>query len=202
MTKLRDDRIERRKMTTLYPWRQHSDYPITCPLCHTLDVAHQITSHRRGGDLIEETYRCINGHRWTTSRRTDNEQPSSWHLSSSESPDPPRGIAAIHCPKCGHEAQYRGRLRGLSTCGRCGHSNEHVLRWPQDAYYAVEVDGKTLWAWTRDAAIALKAFIASDNREPSDYGEHERFLRHVPKQFLFAKHRDIAVRRLQGLLDS
>jgi hypothetical protein len=202
MTKSKDARPERRKMTTLHPWRQDSDYPIACPLCYTLDVTHQTTEHRQGGGLVEETYRCNNGHRWTTSRRAENEQPLGWHLGSDEFPIPPYRIAAIHCPKCGHEAEYRGWLRGVSTCDTCGNSNEHVLSWPEDAYYGVEVDSKILWAWTRDAAIALKEFIASDNREPRDYGGHDRFLRHIPKEFLLAKHRDIAVRRLQRLLDS
>jgi len=196
------DRPEKRTMTTLRPWRQRSDYPIACPLCHTLDVTHETTGYRHSGSSIEKMYHCINGHHWTTFGRADDEQPSSWYLTSDEPPDPPYGIAAIHCPKCGYEAEYCGWLRGVSTCGACGNSNEHILQWPKDAYYAVEVDGKTLWAWTRGAAIALKDFIASNNREPRDYTDHERFLRHIPKEFLLAKHRDAAVRRLQRLIDS
>ncbi len=202
MTKSQRDRPERRKMTTLYPWRQGSGYPIACPLCDTLDVTHETTGYKHGRNSIEKTYRCINGHYWTTFGRAEDEQPSSWYLTFDEPPDPPYGIAAIHCPKCGHEAEYRGWLRGAITCGACGNSKGHVLRWPEDAYYAVEVDGKMLWAWTRGAAIALKNFIASDHRETRDFGSNERFLRHIPKEFLLAKHRDIAVRRLQGLLDS
>lgn len=195
-------RLEKRKMTTLHPWQQRSDYPIACPLCHTLEVTHETTGYRHSGDFVEKTYYCINHHCWTTFGHTENEQPSSWYLTSDESPDPLSGIAAIHCPKCGHEAMYRGWLRGVSICGACGNSNEHVLQWPKDAYYAVEVDGKALWAWTRDATIALKDFIASNDREPSAYPGHERFLRHIPKEFLLAKHRELAVRRLQRLLDS
>ncbi len=122
-------------------------------------------------------------------------------------PDP--APVAIRCPKCGHEAIYRGQRypvrqekQGPCVCPSCGFNAEkHPLRWPEEAYYQCEIDGKILWAWSRGYAAALKDFLASGTREPRDYPGYEHFLFHVPKEFLFAKRRDTAVHRLTRLLN-
>src|SRR4051812_37541229 len=119
-------RRRKSKVRDLYPWRQRPTSPIARPLCRTLDVTHEATNQRYSGSLVDETYRCVNGHRWSVSRSVEEDRISSWSLLSGELP---YGVEVIRCPKCGEEAEYRGRYRGVCICGSCGYSKVHVLRW-------------------------------------------------------------------------
>lgn len=90
---------------------------------------------------------------------------------------------------------------GVCTCGSCGYRAKHILRWPENAFYKTEVRGQTLWAWDRDQAEALRAYIASTGRKFTGIARtHFWFLRHVPKHFLEVKHRTEALKKLDRLL--
>jgi predicted RNA-binding Zn-ribbon protein involved in translation (DUF1610 family) len=183
--------------------------PVACPSCGTYSVGFESADYHESHYAFD-IYRCINGHRWIMApNHMEGVAPAYLHnpkslglMVSDRSP------VAIRCPKCGHEAAYRGwrtligsANHGPCVCLSCGFNNErHPLKWPEEAYYQCEVDGKILWAWSRGYAAALKDFLASDTREPQNYPGYEDFLFHVPKDFLLAKHRDIAVRRLSRLL--
>jgi hypothetical protein len=87
-------------------------------------------------------------------------------------------------------------LRGVVKCEVCHHVAAHDLVWPKDAYYQWDIRGRTLWACSAGHALALRDYLASDDRDPARYGEFERSLRHLPKEFLTAKVRDEAVKRI------
>jgi len=90
---------------------------------------------------------------------------------------------------------------GVCTCGSCGYRAKHEFQWPEDAYYKTEVRGQMLWAWGRDEAEALRAYIASPDRKFTGIARtHFWFLRHVPKHFLEVKHRTEALKKLDRLL--
>lgn len=183
--------------------------PVRCPSCGTYSVGFECAEHTES-HYTWDIYRCINGHHWIMAPNHEkglppvfSHDPKSLGIMVSD-----RAPVAIRCPKCGHEAAYRGgRYRigrgshGPCVCPSCGYHNEkHPLQWPEEAYYQCEVNGKTLWAWSRGYAVALRDFLSSSTREPRDYPGYENFLFHVPKDFLLAKHRDTAVHRLVRLL--
>ena len=94
-----------------------------------------------------------------------------------------------------------GRRRddmGACVCGYCGTRALHRLNWPQDAYFACDVRGHTLWAWTRGHAQALKSYIESGDRKT--YPGYYLFLRHIPKVFLLAKNRETVSKKIQRML--
>ena len=65
-----------------------------------------------------------------------------------------------------------------------------------DAYYRWDAPGRTLWAWSAEHAVALRDYLASEDRNRATYGEFQGFLRKLPKEFLTAKVRDEAVKRI------
>ncbi|MBW3625566.1 MAG: hypothetical protein KY468_19400 [Armatimonadetes bacterium] len=94
------------------------------------------------------------------------------------------------------------RRKGNITCSECGKVGRHHLIWPDDAFYQCDVRGHTLWAWTRRHVTVLKAYIESREREVDahlPYG-FSNFILHVPKFFLLAKNRELAVKKLSNLL--
>jgi hypothetical protein len=88
------------------------------------------------------------------------------------------------------------RARGVAKCEQCHLVAAHDLAWPDDAYYQWEVRGQTLWAWSAEHAVALREYLASEDRDPTVYGEFADALRHLPKRFLTAKVRDEAVTKI------
>src|SRR5207302_1888960 len=91
---------------------------------------------------------------------------------------------------------------GVSSCSKCGYQSKHKLSWPDEAYYASDYRGQTLWAWTRGHAQALKSFVESNERNPWRYPGYVPFLFHVPKVFLLAKNRGAVSKRLRHMLES
>jgi len=71
---------------------------------------------------------------------------------------------------------------------------EHTLAWPDDAYWSWDIRGAVLWAWDIDHARRILEYIGGINRSrPASYD-----LRHIPKEFLTAKVRELAVKRISA----
>ena len=97
---------------------------------------------------------------------------------------------------------YHDDDRGVVSCARCVGRRRHTLRWPADAHYRFELPEGVLWAWSREGAEALIAYIDSTDRRPGEHGRGQYlFLRHIPTVFLRAKNRARVVRRLRRTLD-
>jgi len=96
-------------------------------------------------------------------------------------------------------ARLRRGLRqvGICRCGACGYLNRHVLDWPREAYFAVSLRGRTLWMRSREHAVALRGYVAADDRQRVPGA---RWLSRVPKEFLAARNRAPLVKRLDRLL--
>lgn len=81
---------------------------------------------------------------------------------------------------------------GLTQCGNCHHQSKHQLNWPQDAYWQWEIRGDTLWAWDRDHAESILAYV-QETRRPA---RTSLLLRYIPSHFLSAKVRDLVVQKI------
>ncbi len=91
----------------------------------------------------------------------------------------------------------QARPFGICRCGHCGYLNRHLLDWPREAFYAVSIRGRTLWMRSRDHAIALRRYVAAEDRNGVPGA---RFISRVPKEFLAARNRAELVKRLDRLL--
>lgn len=129
----------------------------------------------------------------------------------------------IICPKCGHRAVFRltagvspkhetpryregawhaaGPEWGVCQCDRCVSRTDHLLQWPNDAYWRTSVRGLDLWGHTRAEVSAMIAYVTSAERDLTRFPEHAYFLRHVPRPLLSAKRREEVVKRLSRLLE-
>lgn len=96
-------------------------------------------------------------------------------------------------------ARHRRDVRplGICRCGRCGHLGRHLLSWPAEAYHAVSVRGRTLWMYSRDHVLALRAYVASADRQNVPGA---KWLSRVPGEFLAARNRSLLVKKLDALL--
>ena len=88
------------------------------------------------------------------------------------------------------------RIIGVLCCSCCASRRKHVLDWPTDAYYRVEVAGGLIWAWDRQHVIRLVNYLSAEHLEPSVGW----FLRHIPKCFLLKRNRGKVVKALGALL--
>jgi hypothetical protein len=91
-------------------------------------------------------------------------------------------------------------LKGVVKCEHCHLVDAHDLAWPEDAYYQWEIRGHTLWAWSFEHAVVLRDYIGSDDRDAAKYRGYGYDLRRVPKEFLTAKVRAEAVKRISQSL--
>ncbi len=88
---------------------------------------------------------------------------------------------------------------GTAICDGCGHRQKHKLDWPTESFFQVEYRKARLWAFHRESAVALRKFIASDDRDPKKF-KWCSFLLHVPTHFLHHKARATILKRLDRLL--
>jgi hypothetical protein len=86
---------------------------------------------------------------------------------------------------------------GICRCGSCGYLNRHLLDWPAEAFYAVSIRGRTLWMWSREHVLSLRAYVAATDRARVPGA---RWLSRVPREFLAARNRDELVKKLDRLL--
>ena len=86
---------------------------------------------------------------------------------------------------------------GAVRCPSCATCRKHRLRWPDDAWYAVDVRGETLWARNAYDAETVVNFIGSIERDKTgNYG----LLHNIPEHFLRAKVRDEVVKKMRAKL--
>ena len=78
---------------------------------------------------------------------------------------------------------YCEDAHGICLCGQCGRF-KHTLVWPHDAWYQFPVREGLLWAWHREQAVALLAYVEAKLRVPESRAGHYLFLHHVPARFL------------------
>ena len=120
--------------------------------------------------------------------------------------DPRRGL---HSLPAGYEAdnwchsKYLYRSHGLDMgsvrCLHCHARAKHVLKWPDDAYYSVSYRNGILWAFDRESACDLNAYLLSKSRDVSRY-RWPLFLLHVPTVFKTHKARQAVSTQLLRLL--
>jgi hypothetical protein len=89
------------------------------------------------------------------------------------------------------------RPAGICRCGACGYLNRHLLDWPREAYFTLSLRGRTLWMGSREHAIALRRYVAAEDRQRVPGA---RWLSRVPKEFLAARNRAPLVKKLDRLL--
>lgn len=94
----------------------------------------------------------------------------------------------------------KGELWGICVCPTCGYHNKHLLDWPNDAYYAVEVRNNILWAWNREYAVAVRRYLATPECDPVYTPGINYFLIHIPKMFRMKRNRELARKKLEHLL--
>lgn len=93
----------------------------------------------------------------------------------------------------------RGGRLGTVVCGACGARRRHKLNWPSEAFYQIEHQGRVLWAFNREHAVATRDFIASDERDRSVHAFPLALMK-IPAPFLSAKNRKAIVGKLDKLL--
>lgn len=112
-----------------------------------------------------------------------------------------RDLPDGYSPSDWDHSKYSYRTHGLDVgtvvCSKCPLRRRHTLRWPEDARFQLGYRGQTLWAFNRDSAVALREFVASDDRKATKWAS---FLLHVPKEFLAAKARSEVVKQLDRIL--
>ena len=89
---------------------------------------------------------------------------------------------------------------GICICPACGYHNKHLLNWPSDAYYAVQVRDQMLWAWNREYAAALRQYLETPEQPAAYTPEINNFLVKVPKTFRLKRNRELVRRKLARLL--
>lgn len=121
---------------------------------------------------------------------------------------------AIKCPRCYSEARFTVAIRqdehgyqyrdenGNCTCTSCGYSKSHVLTWPDDAYFRIDIDGLTLWAWSRDHARVIRDFVESTSRNVSAYPCYTLSLLHLPNKVLKKTARQLVIKRINHMLNT
>ena len=88
---------------------------------------------------------------------------------------------------------------GTLLCSHCSLRRKHELNWPSDAFYQVPYKGSILWAFNRDIAEEILAFIESKDRNFKKFN-YRIYLMRIPSLFLSAKARDTIVRKLSARL--
>lgn len=86
---------------------------------------------------------------------------------------------------------------GLVQCPTCHSNHKHRLDWPKEAYWQWHIRGQVLWAWDKEQAQAMLAYIKAFVRP----AKRPYSLRHIPTHFLSAKVRDLVVRKMGNSLN-
>ena len=112
----------------------------------------------------------------------------------------PEGYAPEDWNHSRYMIRSRSTDRGTIVCAACGLRRKHSLVWPESAWFQIDYRGKTLWAFERESATALRNHILSPDRKPTRRQRWASFLLHVPSAFLAAAARATVVKRLDRLL--
>lgn len=94
-------------------------------------------------------------------------------------------------------------LSGKGSCTNCSHSFATV-RWPDDAYFSVNVHGGIVWAWNPSYLAGLRARVAGDKVRQRQLALHNGdlhyFLARIPKQATVKRNRTGLLRTLDRWL--
>ena len=94
-----------------------------------------------------------------------------------------------------------GAFKCKVSCLKCGYqSNSTYIKWPEDAYWAFDVKGKVLWAWSIEHALAMRDYLASTDRREEEFGVYRAALMHLPKHFKLSKNRAVAVKSINNVV--
>lgn len=112
------------------------------------------------------------------------------------------GAVAVRCPNCGKEAFIYGyylakKMEKVVSCRSCPYRKKHLMKWPADAFYQVEVCNDVLWGWSREHFVSIREFIASKERK-----QNPREHRKIPAHFLNVKRRSTIVKAIDRFLKS
>ena len=113
---------------------------------------------------------------------------------------------AVRCPNCNGKAAIFVaysfmETKSLICCTQCAYRKQHAIKWPADAYYKVEVNGAILWAWSRNHLVAIRDYIASEERSQHKYRQFSYWsIRKIPAKFTNVKRRATIVRAIDRLL--
>ncbi len=91
---------------------------------------------------------------------------------------------------------YALRSNGLLLCSFFHvqqMQQKHTLKWPGDAYWQWEIRGKLLWAWDRNHAEAILAYVKKTTRSSRYYAP---LIKRLPTHFLTAKVRHLVVKKI------
>lgn len=136
-------------------------------------------------------------------------------------------VADVRCPKCRARCHFgvtaresfakdeqsggyrllslpiEGCLSGEGICANCSNSFTTV-RWPEDAYFSVNVHGGIVWAWNKSYLAALRARIAGDKLQQRQLalsdGSLPYFLARIPKHAIVKRNRERLLRVLEDWL--
>ncbi|GAB5482145.1 MAG: hypothetical protein Pars92KO_19020 [Parasphingorhabdus sp.] len=99
------------------------------------------------------------------------------------------------------EYLYRGHgtNHGTVYCTSCDLRRKHVLNWPDDAYFSITYKESVLWAFNREMATELAAFVESNDRDLEKFRYRSSFMK-IPKLFLSAKARSHVVKKLGAMM--
>ncbi|WP_372018049.1 hypothetical protein [Pseudoxanthomonas sp. 10H] len=92
---------------------------------------------------------------------------------------------------------YRLLHRGVVECARCGPPFVHTLAWPDDAWWQWSIRGRLLWAWDREHALQILAYVRASDRPPRSTSGP---LGSIPSDFLTAKARPAVVKAIERSL--
>ena len=138
-------------------------------------------------------------------------------------------VADVRCPKCQNRCEFcitpretfakdersgaysllplpiEGTVLGKGACTGCG-SSFSAVQWPKDAYFSVDVQGGTVWAWNTTYLAALRARVAGDRvlerQLTASNGYLHYFLARLPKQAVVKRNRARLLRTLDEWLCS
>ena len=94
---------------------------------------------------------------------------------------------------------YTDKWSGKISCLGCGLVKEGEIKWPNDAYFKVDVRGSILWAWTKEHAIEIRDYLDARIRENRSEA-YLTYLCHIPTHFKRRGNRSYAVNGLNAVI--
>ena len=83
---------------------------------------------------------------------------------------------------------------GSWRCYSCYRCSKHVLNWPIDAYYSVEYKGQILWAFNKESAQEVLAYLQQKKCNKDD--KYYNLIKRIPAIFTSSKARDSVIKKL------
>lgn len=84
---------------------------------------------------------------------------------------------------------------GVVSCGGCAYRKKHLLNWPDDAFWRVELPVGVLWACTRGHLVGIRRYVSGEDRRG---GAFDR----IPKEFLLKRNVERVLRGIDQVLGS